>query len=175
MVMKFDFSDRLARLYDKISVEEVEAFLITKPVNVNYFSNFRGDSTALLIGKNFRQLVTDGRYLEQANRQAKNFAVVEQTEGLYKKLVDVIKNTGCKKIGVEGLVMTVAQHAYLAKEIPGVEFKSVELDTLRQSWNILCANSARKKLLSRRLLLPVNAALFRTARRPIKKSARANW
>ena len=128
----FDFSGRLMNLYDKLAAEEVDAFLITKPVNVNYFSNFRGDSTALLIGKNFRQLVTDGRYLEQANRQAKNFAVIEQTEGLYKKLVDVIKNTGCKKIGVEGLVMTIAQHAYLAKEISGVEFKSVELDTLRQ-------------------------------------------
>ena len=132
MVMNFDFNGRLMKLYDKLAAEQVDAFLITKSANVNYFSGFRGDSTALLIGKNFRTLVTDGRYIEQANRQAKNFALVKQTEGLYKKLVDVIKDTRCKKIGVEGLVMTVAQHAYLVKEIVGVEFKSVELDTLRQ-------------------------------------------
>ena len=130
--MSFDFSGRLANLYDLLAAQEIDALLVTKPANVNYFSGFRGDSTALLIGKNFRQLVTDGRYIEQARRQTKNFALVEQTEGLYKKLVDVIKNSGCKKIGIEGLVMTVAQHAYLVKEIAGVEFKSVAVDSLRQ-------------------------------------------
>ena len=129
----FDYSGRLARLQDKIQAEEVDALLITKVANVTYFSGFRGDSTALLVGKkNFRKLITDGRYVEQAQRQAKNFALIEQTEGLYKKLVNVLKDAGFKKVGIEGLVMTVAEHAYLAKELPAVEFKSVELDTLRQ-------------------------------------------
>lgn len=128
----FNFSGRLANLYDKLHAEEVDALLVTKPANVTYISGFHGDSTALLIGRNFRRLVTDGRYVEQARREVKNFALVEQTEGLYKKLVDEIKSAGCRKVGVEGLFMTVAQHNYLAKELAGVEFKPVELDTLRQ-------------------------------------------
>ena len=133
----FDYDGRLARLQDKIQAEDVDALLITKVANVTYFSGFRGDSTALLVGKKnyqrfYRQLITDGRYIEQAQRQAKNFALTEQTEGLTKKLVDVIKDAGFKKVGIEGLVMTVAEPAYLAKELPNVEFKSVELDTLRQ-------------------------------------------
>ena len=132
MNTNFDYSGRLARLYDKVQAEEVDALLITKVVNVTYFSGFRGDSTALLVGKNFRRLITDGRYTEQAKRQAKNFALVEQTEGLYKKISEEIKSLGCKKVGVEGLVMTVAQQSYLKKETSGVEFKSVELDSLRQ-------------------------------------------
>lgn len=123
---------RLINLYEKMSAEEVDALLITKIPNVNYFSGFSGDSSALLIGKNFRKLITDGRYTEQAIIQAKNFTLVEQTEGLYKKIVDEIKISGCKKIGFEGLVMTVAHHSYLKKELAEVEFKSVELDTLRQ-------------------------------------------
>lgn len=123
---------RLINLYEKMSAEEVDALLITKIPNVNYFSGFSGDSSALLIGKNFRKLITDGRYTEQAIIQAKNFTLVEQTEGLYKKIVDEIKISGCKKIGFEGLVMTVAHHSYLKKELADVEFKSVELDTLRQ-------------------------------------------
>ncbi len=126
----FDFSGRLANLYEKISAEEVDALLITKVPNVTYFSGFRGDSSALLVGKNFRKLITDGRYTQQAKQESKNFQIVEHTEGLYKKLVEELK--GCKKIGVEGSVMTVAQRDYLAKELAGVEFKSVELDTLRQ-------------------------------------------
>ena len=123
---------RLINLQEKISAEEVDAILITKIPNVTYFSGFRGDSSALFIGKNFRKLITDGRYVEQAAAQAKNFTLVEQTEGLYKKIVEEIKISGYKKIGVEGLVMTVAQHSYLKKELADVEFKSVELDTLRQ-------------------------------------------
>lgn len=132
MTAAFDFNGRLIRLLEKISAEELDALLITKSANVAYFSGFRGDSTALFVSKNFRRLITDGRYIEQARQQSKNFFIVEQTEGLYKKIVEEIQTSGCKKIGVEGLVMTVAQHAYLAKEISGVEFKSVEVDTLRQ-------------------------------------------
>lgn len=125
-------NERLIRLQEKITAEEVDAVLITKIPNVTYFSGFRGDNSVLLIGKNFRKLITDGRYVEQAITQAKNFTLVEQTEGLYKKIVEEIKISGCKKVGIEGLVMTVAQHSYLKKELKGVEFKSIELDTLRQ-------------------------------------------
>ena len=134
-MMNFDFSDRLARLYDRLDAEEVDALLITKLANVTYFSGFRGDSTALLIGKDIRKLITDGRYTEQAVREAKNFTLVEQTEGLYKKIVDELKISHCRKIGVEGNVMTVAERDYLAKELDGFEFKSVALDTLRQVKN----------------------------------------
>ncbi len=132
MNTSFNFSGRLANLYDKIAAEEVDAFLITKQANVTYLSGFRGDSAVLFIGKNFRKLITDGRYIEQALNETKNFTLVEHTEGLYKKIVEEIKISGCKKIGFEGLVMTVAEHSYLKKELPNVEFKSVELDTLRQ-------------------------------------------
>ena len=126
----FDFTERLANLYEKISAEEVDALLITKVPNVSYFSGFRGDSSALLVGKNFRKLITDGRYTQQAKRETKNFQIVEHTEGLYKKLVEELK--GCKVVGVEGRVMTVAERDYLVEELKGVEFKSVELDNLRQ-------------------------------------------
>ncbi|MBE8954257.1 MAG: aminopeptidase P family protein [Quinella sp. 2Q5] len=132
MTAAFDYGGRLARLIDRLAAEDVDALLITKAANVTYLSGFRGDSTALIVGKNFRRLVTDGRYVEQARRQAKNFALVKQTEGLNKKIVEEIKSLGCRKVGIEGLVMTVAQHAYLQKELPNVDFKSVELDTLRQ-------------------------------------------
>ena len=125
-------NERLIRLQEKLSAEEVDAVLITKVPNVTYFSGFRGDSSALLIGRNFRKLITDGRYVEQAITQAKDFTLVEQTEGLYKKIIEEIKISGCRKIGFEGLTMTVAVHSYLKKELKGVEFKSIALDALRQ-------------------------------------------
>lgn len=137
-------NERLIRLQEKLSAEEVDAVLITKVPNVTYFSGFRGDSSALLIGKNFRKLITDGRYREQAITQAKNFTLVEQTEGLYKKIIAEIKISGCKRVGFEGLTMTVAEHSYLKKELKGVEFKSIALDTLRQVKDAAEIESIRK-------------------------------
>ncbi len=128
----FDFAERLANLYEKISAEEVDALLITKTPNVTYFSGFRGDSSALFIGENFRKLITDARYTEQAQNEAKNFQIVKQEEGLHKKIVEELKASGCKKIGIEGLVMTVAQQDYILKNFEGVELKSIALDDLRQ-------------------------------------------
>ena len=128
----FDFAERLINLYEKISAEEVDALLITKVPNVTYFSGFRGDSSALLIGKNIRKLITDVRYIEQAQHETKNFQIVKQEEGIHKKIAEELKASGCKKVGFEGLVMTVAQHDYLVKNAEGVELKSVALDNLRQ-------------------------------------------
>ena len=132
MNMEFNFSARLENLTKKILSEEVDAVLVNKTANIFYFSGFRGDSSVLLIGKNFRKLITDGRYTEQAEQQTKNFEIVQQTEGLYKKIEEEIKSCGIKKIGFEGKVLTFAEHNHLKENLPAVELKSVELDELRQ-------------------------------------------
>lgn len=128
----FNFSARLERLMKKISDEQVDAVLIYKPENVYYFSGFNGDSTILFVSKNFCKLITDGRYTEQAESQAKNFEVVKQTEGLFSKLAEEIKNSAVKVIGFEGNFFTFDEHANLKEKIAGVELKSVELNSLRQ-------------------------------------------
>lgn len=132
MEKNFDFIARLKNLRKKISDEELEAVLINKTANLFYFSGFRGDSSFLFVSKNFCKLITDGRYFEQAEQQTKNFEIVKQTEGLLKKVVEEIKNSGMKKIGFEGKVMTFAEYNFLREELPEVEFKSVEVDSLRQ-------------------------------------------
>lgn len=123
---------RLKNLCNKIIAEEIEAVLITKPANLFYFSGFRGDSTILFISKNFCKLITDGRYTEQAALQTNNFEIIKHTDGLFKKVAEEIKNSNLKKIGFEGKFMTFAEYNFLREELPNVELKSVELDSLRQ-------------------------------------------
>ncbi len=123
---------RLKNLYKKISAEEIDAVIIYKAANVFYFSGFRGDSTILLIGKNFLKLITDSRYIEQARLQTKNFEIVKQEDGLFKKLIEEIKSCGAKKFGFEGRVLTFDEYNNLKENLAGVELKSVELDSLRQ-------------------------------------------
>lgn len=123
---------RLQNLYKKIAADEVDAVMIYKPANVFYFSGFRGDSTILLVGKNFLKLITDSRYIEQAKLQTKNFEIVKQDEGLFKKLIDEMKSCGAKKFGFEGRVLTFDEYNNLKENLPNVELKSVEIDSLRQ-------------------------------------------
>ena len=113
MEINFNFSARLANLLKKISADEVDAVLISKAANLFYFSGFRGDSAVLLIGKNFRKLITDARYTEQASKQTTNFEIIKQTEGLYKKIEEEIKNCKIKKLGFEGKVLTFAEYSHL--------------------------------------------------------------
>ena len=129
---EFDFDSRLERLLQKISDAQTDSILIRKPENLFYFSGFNGDSSVLFISKNFRKLITDGRYTEQAESQAKNFEVIRQTEGLFTKLAEEVKNSGVKSIGFEGNFFTFYEHAKLKEKLPAVELKSVEVDSLRQ-------------------------------------------
>ncbi|MBQ7629494.1 MAG: aminopeptidase P family protein [Selenomonadaceae bacterium] len=129
---EFNFTARLERLLKKIFDEQLDAILICKPENVFYVSGFNGDSTILFISKNFRKLITDGRYNEQAESQAKNFEIIKHTEGLFPKVADEIKNSAVKKIGFEGNFFTFDAYADLKEKIPDVELKSVEINSLRQ-------------------------------------------
>ena len=129
---EFNFSARIERLLQKISGEQVDAILIRKPENLFYFSGFNGDSSCLFISKNFLKLITDGRYSEQAATQAKNFEIIKQTDGLFPKIADEVKNSAVKKIAFEGKFFTFDEYSTLQEKIPNVEFKSVEVDSLRQ-------------------------------------------
>ena len=129
---EFNFSARIERLLQKISAEQVDAILIRKPENLFYFSGFNGDSSCLIISKNFLKLITDGRYTEQAKSQAKNFDVIEQTEGLFTKIADEVKNSAVKKIAFEGKFFTFDEFTTLVEKMPDVGLKSAEVDSLRQ-------------------------------------------
>ena len=129
---QFNITARLENLQKKFSAEQVDGILIYKPENVYYFSGFNGDSTILFVSKNFRKLITDGRYNEQAESQAKNFEVIKHTEGLFDKISEEVKNSAVKTLGFEGNFFTFDEQAKLKEKISNVELKSVEVDSLRQ-------------------------------------------
>ena len=73
---------RLQALRAVLAEKGLDAVIITKYVNLHYFSGFRGDDTTLVIGMNDAMLITDSRYTEQAGQQAPLFEIVEQKDGL---------------------------------------------------------------------------------------------
>ena len=51
--------ERLARLLPQ---EELDAFLVTNPVNVSYLTGFSGESSYLVLGRQRCLLVSDARF-----------------------------------------------------------------------------------------------------------------
>ena len=123
---------RLLKLRAELDNKNLDAILVSKPVNVRYFSGFTGDSTMLIIDRQNQMLITDGRYDDQARLECPQFEIVKHEDGLMKMTADRLKALGTTMVGFEGNVMTFDQHAKLQELMPDCKFISVDLNPLRQ-------------------------------------------
>ena len=57
---------RLSAIRALLAAKGLDAVVISKYVNLHYFSGFRGDDTILVISLDKALLITDNRYTEQA-------------------------------------------------------------------------------------------------------------
>lgn len=124
---------RLDALRALMAEKKLDAVIITKYVNLHYFSGFRGDDTTLVISADKAMLITDSRYTEQAKQQAPLFELVEQKNGLLAKTADCVKAIGAKKVGFEGNALIYDDFAKLSELLTGIDFTTaLKLDELRQ-------------------------------------------
>ena len=59
------FLQRRSRLTRTIADEGLDFFVVSNPVNVSYLTNFSGESSYLLVGRQRSLLVSDGRFTDQ--------------------------------------------------------------------------------------------------------------
>ena len=124
---------RLEAIRALLEEQGLDAVVVTKYVNLHYFSGFRGDDTTLVISKDKAALITDNRYTEQAGQQAPLFEIVEQQEGLLSKTAEVVKSFGCQKVAFEGNALIYDDFQKLTELLTGVEFTTaLHLDKLRE-------------------------------------------
>ncbi|MBQ8699147.1 MAG: aminopeptidase P family protein [Schwartzia sp.] len=126
--------ERLSRLRDFLRAKQADAVVVSKEVNLHYFSGFRGDDTLLLVSPADALLITDSRYTEQAKEQAPLFEIVEQKEGILAKAVECVKTHGWKKLAFEGNAMLYDTFVKFGEKLEknAVLAISVHLDALRE-------------------------------------------
>ncbi len=93
--------ERLGALRAFIAAQDLTAVVIAKPENRRYFSGFTGSSGLLLVSAATAKLITDFRYIEQANRQAPDFTVVRHGSDMYETLAAEVKALGGERVGFE--------------------------------------------------------------------------
>ena len=127
-----EIEGRVARLRALMAEKVLDGVLVTKEESVHYFSGFRGDSAALLITPERLLLMTDNRYTEQAQLQAPSYDVVEQHDGLSKKIAEVAQDLGILALGFEGGALTCDRYEQMKPMLGEISFDtSLSLDALR--------------------------------------------
>ncbi len=111
-------TDRLTLIRNALKEHNLDAMLITTPVNRYYLSGFDGTAGVLLIGLEEAFLVTDFRYLEQASTQAEAFTVKRWQDDLYITLATLIEKVGWGKVGFEAKNVVVASFEQMKKALP---------------------------------------------------------
>ena len=100
---------RIDGLIGQLEERELDAMLISAPENRRYLSGFTGSAGYLFISKDHAVLVTDSRYTEQAASQAPDYRVI-QARASWDWLVELLKETGIRRLGFESQNMTVATY-----------------------------------------------------------------
>ncbi len=110
--------ERAEQLSDQLSLHDLDAMLISSPENRRYLSGFTGSSGYLFISKDHRVLLTDSRYTEQAIMQSPHFQVMQVSRS-WDWLVELLRDTGVRRVGFEGEHVTVANYNRCVDSLKG--------------------------------------------------------
>ena len=117
-----DYRSRLAKLYQSIEGEGLDALLVSQPENIRYLSGFTSPDALLIISQKHACIVTDSRYYEQAAQQAPDFELVKVTRRVHEALAGHIAALGFRTLGFESHAVTVQTYTLWKRVLPDIEW-----------------------------------------------------
>lgn len=112
---------RIEKLKKRLKELGLDSFLVMSPLNRRYLSGFTGTSGFLLITSKQNFLLTDFRYVEQANVQAPEFQVVKHDFPWHKTLKQILKRLSVENLGLESDYVTFKQYQELKDSLPFIK------------------------------------------------------
>jgi len=138
-----ELKSRLDRFRSKLEERGLAAALIVNEKNVRYLSGFTGGDSALLITPTRRFLLTDFRYIEEAQNTAKGWRVKVKPNGLMEKAGEIAKKLRLKQLGVEPGSMRLTDMRALRKALRGRSIRIKpqdgmvgELRLIKSAWEV---------------------------------------
>lgn len=107
---------KLAKLRNEIGKNNLDALLITSPINRRYMTGFTGTAGVAIISQTNALFITDFRYTEQAEEQIPEFQIIEHKHTIEKEIHNQLKELGIKKLGFEKNHVTYAEYMTYKKE-----------------------------------------------------------
>jgi Xaa-Pro aminopeptidase len=114
--------EQLRRL---LASEQLDAFIISHPVNVTYLTGFTGDTSVLFLSRVRDVLVSDFRYIEQLAEECPGLEtyIRPAIQKLPGAVAQVVNQLGCRNVGFESSAVTVAELEALKNQAPSVIWK----------------------------------------------------
>ena len=123
-IMELLMKERLARFRSKMEAEGLTGCLVSIEENRHYLSGFTGkdgqfDETAgmLIITASKAFMVTDGRYVTQAENETKGFEVVRYPKNIFETVVNLLKELSAEQLAIEQERFSIEQHQRLLKAV----------------------------------------------------------
>ena len=119
-------ADRIRRLTERCGLAGSDGILVHRPSNVFYLSGFTGEGQLVVSGKR-RAIVTDFRYVEQAQAQAPGYEVHSVTNDVNhaQLAAKLLKETGAETVLYEDDFVTVREADRLASALGGIGMGSL--------------------------------------------------
>ncbi len=111
---------RAERLAQLVADKQLDALLVSHPVNLRYVTGFTGTNGLALVGAGIRSFMTDFRYVEQAAEEVPDFDRARAPQGeLAEAVLALLPARQSLRVGFDDSQVTVKAHARLADQLPG--------------------------------------------------------
>jgi Xaa-Pro aminopeptidase len=130
-----DHELRRRSLADRLHEVGVDAFLVTSLPNVRYLTGFTGSNAQVIVRDAGAVFFTDGRYTEQARREAPDVERITYPSGFGAVLADRLVDEGVARLGVEAGNVTLAFHRKLTEKMTEVEIVETDDVVERMRWS----------------------------------------
>jgi Xaa-Pro aminopeptidase len=109
--------DRIEKLRKIIAEKELDGILVSQPENLFYLSGCEGLEGYLLITEQKEIIITDFRYIEQAQRQSPDYSIFEIKGKMSDWLPELFKPINIKCLGYESSHLTISAFEGLSEII----------------------------------------------------------
>jgi Xaa-Pro aminopeptidase len=123
-----NFAQRRERVARQVAELDLHGFLVTNPINVSYLTNFSGDSSYLLVGRDRVLLISDGRYEVQLREECPGlpFHIRPPSKKVLQATAEEMGKLAWGRVGFESGHLTVAEHVKLQETLKTVQWKACE-------------------------------------------------
>lgn len=132
--------NRCEKLYKEMEVMGLDALIITDRANVYYFSGFSGSAGYLVITPSQKMLITDFRYMEQAQLQAKDFDIINITDFDISDYITDTMKTGFENVSI--MYSDYIRFADRVKNLVAVDTMLTDIRALKDEYEISCIEKA---------------------------------
>ncbi|MDF2524763.1 MAG: peptidase, partial [Clostridiales bacterium] len=122
MEKKIALEERLKKFREQLNQKGLDGALVTKRENYIYLSGFTGTSANLVITQEHAILLTDFRYVEQAEVQAPLFKIEKYQGNIVTALNEVLNSSGINSLGFEESYITYEKYNEFKEKLGVKEF-----------------------------------------------------